>query len=147
MVHPTIPRSASVEESSHISSITAPPLLTSASLQDIMASAHSAQRRNNKSKFTCNIFICFYSFFSLFLFLFYIANNRQDSKLSVKSLIESIENVAKQAKAGTGLTSSLASSTSSFSSLISGEHFDSQSISQQVYINFILLKPNFVFIN
>ncbi|CAH0758368.1 unnamed protein product [Diatraea saccharalis] len=51
---------------------TPPPLLTSASLQDIMASAASHRRNKGVS--------------------------RQDSRLSVKSLIESIENAAKAAK-------------------------------------------------
>ncbi|XP_077288220.1 uncharacterized protein LOC143912745 [Arctopsyche grandis] len=97
---PSIPRSASVEES-NVAPSTPPALLTSASLQDIMASAQSVQRRNKAS-----------------------ANNRPG--MSVKSLIESLENVAKQAKAGAGLGGSLTSSTSSFSSLISGENFDSQ---------------------
>ncbi|XP_050668380.1 cytospin-A isoform X5 [Leptidea sinapis] len=49
-----------------------PPLLSSASLQDIMASAASHRRTKGV--------------------------NRQDSRLSVKSLIESIENAAKAAK-------------------------------------------------
>ncbi|KAL0818466.1 hypothetical protein ABMA28_008924 [Loxostege sticticalis] len=49
-----------------------PPLLTSASLQDIMATAASHRRTKGVS--------------------------RQDSRLSVKSLIESIENAAKAAK-------------------------------------------------
>ncbi|XP_053617605.1 cytospin-A isoform X6 [Plodia interpunctella] len=49
-----------------------PPLLTSASLQDIMATAASHRRNKGVS--------------------------RQDSRLSVKSLIESIENAAKAAK-------------------------------------------------
>ncbi|XP_059048224.1 uncharacterized protein LOC131843569 [Achroia grisella] len=51
---------------------TPPPLLTSASLQDIMATAASHRRTKGVS--------------------------RQDSRLSVKSLIESIENAAKAAK-------------------------------------------------
>ncbi|XP_050668373.1 uncharacterized protein LOC126967751 isoform X2 [Leptidea sinapis] len=63
----TLPMPPRSEETS-----STPPLLSSASLQDIMASAASHRRTKGV--------------------------NRQDSRLSVKSLIESIENAAKAAK-------------------------------------------------